>query len=406
MQDFFLLVLSWAVVGTIVVASVNRRTLVSLWREPMLKRPVLIIESDDWGAGPLEQAVQLERIAGVLASHSNRLGQKPVMTLGIVLSIADGARIIADETRRYYRKRLDEPDFATVLSAIKRGAEADVFALQLHGEEHYWPPALLAAIRMDPQIATWLRSAAALETEKLPAHLQSRWIDAAELPSKPLRTDDIGAAASAEVTSFRAVFGYGPGVAVPPTFIWNEAVESGWAEAGVHVVVTPGHRYDARDSEGRPMPVGPAILNGDRSAVEMTYMVRDDYFEPARGHTAEHGLAALARKTRVGRPTLLETHRANFLGDVAVAEAAIRELDRLFSIALQRFPEVQFLPTEELALRMSRHDPNLVERRLGVRLHFWLRRLWEITRLRKLGWLTGAILPAWLVYVSTRPKST
>jgi hypothetical protein len=348
MPDLLLLVLSWAVVGTVVVASVNRRTLVSLWREPVLKHPVLIIESDDWGAGPPEQAAQLERIAAVLASHSNRLGQKPVMTLGIVLSVADGARIVADKTRRYYRKRVDEPDFSSVLSAIKGGAEAGVFAVQLHGEEHYWPPALLTAARTDPQVAAWLSGSSILETENLPSHMQSRWIDTVELPSKPLRTDDIGAAAAAEVASFRAVFGCGPGVAVPPTFIWNDTVEAAWAEGGIHVVVTPGRRYVARDLKGKPIAAGPAILNGDKSEAGLTYIVRDDYFEPARGQTAEHGLAALARKTHAGRPTLLETHRANFLGDAAVAEAAITN-STIFSRLLYNGSPVQFLPTEQLA---------------------------------------------------------
>jgi len=396
---------SWIFLAALVLLALNRGALVALWREPVLKHPVLIVESDDWGAGPPEQAEQLARIEAVLSSHADRAGQKPVMTLGVVLGVADGARILADELRHYHRKLLGQAEFAATLAAIRQGTESRVFALQLHGEEHYWPPALLAAARTLPPVAAWLTSSEPPRTEALPAPLQSRWIDATELPSKPLPSREIRTAALGEAADFQNIFGKGPKVAVPPTFIWNDAVEAAWSEAGVQFVVTPGRRYLARDATGEPIAGGAAIVNGDRGAAGITYLVRNDYFEPAHGHRAERGLAALAAKTRAGRPTLLETHRINFLGDAALADAAIRELDRLFALALRAFPNLLFLSTEELASQMRRGDPRLIERRLSARLHIWLRRSWSISRLRKLACLTGVIVPAWLLYASTWRKT-
>lgn len=400
MQSLPLIVLLWAAIGTLVVGWVGREAFVALWREPMLKHPVLIIEADDWGAGPVKQAERLERIAAILASHADGLGRKPVMTLGMVLGVPDGARILADGLRRYYRKSLDHAEFASTLAVIKKGVESGVFALQLHGEEHYWPPALLIAAHNTASVTEWLSNSGAPQSEDLPAALQSRWIDATELPSKPLSASEIRIAALAEAESFGRIFGRGPTVAVPPTFIWNDAVEAAWAEAGVRFVVTPGRRYQARDADGEPAAGGPAIANGDRGAAGITYVVRDDYFEPIRGHRAERGIAALAAKTRVGRPTLLETHRVNFLENAAAADA-LGELNRLFTLALRSFPDVRFLCTEELASAMCGDDPRLIERRFGSRLHIWLRRLWCVARLRKLAWLTGVIAPAWLLYALT-----
>ena len=401
MHGFLLFVLIWLAVGTIAIGWTGRRTLAGLWREPVLMHPVLIVESDDWGAGPPEQAEQLTRIAAVLASHVNRTGQKPVMTLGVVLGVADGARILAGGLRQYHRRSLGQAEFASTFAAIKRGVEMGVFALQLHGEEHYWPPALLVAARDGPSVKGWLSGSDVPRTETLPAALQSRWIDATELPSKPLRSHEIRAVALAEAASFLRIFGKAPKVAVPPTFIWNDIVEAAWGEAGVEFVVTPGRRYVARDANGDPVPEGPPIVNGDRGAAGITYLVRDDYFEPARGHQAERGLAALVAKTRTGRPTLLETHRANFLDDSATAGAAIRELERLLVLSLRAFPDVVFLSTQELGSQMRRGDPRLIERRLSARIHIWLRRLWGLSRLRKLAFLTGVIVPAWLLYLLT-----
>jgi len=401
MQSLLPLAVIWILLATLIMGWREKRALVGFWREPVLKRPVLIVESDDWGAGPLQQAERLQRIAAVLGKHADRDGRKAVMTLGLVLGVADGADILANGLRHYCRKSLSDGEFAPVLATIRHGAESGVFALQLHGAEHYWPPALLAAVRGDPRLASWLAGPGIPSTEALPTPLQSRWVDASELPSKPLPADVIRAAAFAEVADFRTIFGREPAVAVPPTFVWNDAVEAAWAEAGVQFVVTPGRRYEARGEDGNPSAAGPAVLNGGKGAAGITYVVRDDYFEPARGHKAERGLDAVAAKTRAGRPTLLETHRANFLGDGATAEAAIRELDRLFALTLRAFPDVAFLSTEELALRMRRTDSWLVERRLTVRLHVWLRRLWDVAHLRKLAYVTGAIVPAWLLYAAT-----
>lgn len=391
----------WLACGTITAAWMGREALAAAWREPVLKRPVLIVESDDWGAGPLEQAERLDAIAAVLGSHTDRDGRNPVMTLGLVLGVADGTRIVADELRQHYRRSLADPELAPVLEAVRRGAQRGVLAPQLHGGEHYWPRALLAAARRDPRVAEWMRSPGIPRTEALPAALQSRWIDASDLPSSALPTKDIEAAALAEVAEFQSLFGKVPAVAVPPTFIWSEAVETAWADAGVQFVVTPGRRYEARNANGEPCVKGSEIVDGERGAAGITYVVRDAYFEPARGHSAERALEALGTRTHVGRPTLLETHRANFLGDAPSVEAAVRELDRMLGLACARFPGVAFLSTEELALRMRRNDPSLVERRGGARLHVWLRRLSQVARLRKLAWLTGAIVPAMVLYAAT-----
>lgn len=132
------------------------------------------------------------------------------------------------------------------------------------------------------------------------------------------------------------------------------------------------------------------------------YVVRDDYFEPALGHMAEKGLAAMQIKSRMGRPTLLETHRFNFVDDPDVADAALNELDGLIAGALQRFPDVIFTSTEQLAHRMSIADTSLVEVNVMRRIAVWLLRSREVPRLWKLAWLTGAIVPGALLFFTAR----
>lgn len=58
--------------------------------------------------------------------------------------------------------------------------------------------------------------------------------------------------------------------------------------------------------------------------------------------------------------------------------------------------------TEQLARVLTNRNPDWVEQRLGRRLHVWLMRLGELSHLRKLAWLTGWIVPGWLVWKLTR----
>jgi hypothetical protein len=60
-----------------------------LWREPVLLRPVVILESDDWGPGPEQHAEILRRLADLLVRFRDSRGRRQTMTLAVVLN--DGA---------------------------------------------------------------------------------------------------------------------------------------------------------------------------------------------------------------------------------------------------------------------------------------------------------------------------
>jgi len=307
----------------------------------------------------------------------------------------------ADPERCYQRLTLDDPRYSTIRSTMLAGAHEGVFALQLHGMEHFWPDALMKSATDTEMVKEWLTGDHESATEALPSALQSRWVDASRLPSTAIADARIERAVGEEVQTFTDVFSAPPAVAVPPTFVWDSRVEAAWAAAGVRVVVTPGRRYENRGADGGLQSTTGTIRNGEKGADGILYVVRDDYFEPMFGHDAERGLAAFREKTRLGRPTLLEMHRANFIGDMELARRAREELRRLLSLVLENAPRVRFMTTEELASAISADDPDLTEHRRDRRVNIWLRRLNAIHRLRKLGWLTGVVILAWLLYVAT-----
>ena len=360
-----------------------------LWREPVLRDPVLIIESDDWGPGPAADARALEQLAEILGRHRDARGRPAVMTLGLLLSVADTRRIREGGGREYFPALLTEAAFHPILAAIRKGMAAGVFSPQLHGMEHYWPHAVMKAAERDERVRAWTMQDAVPRHEDLPPQLQSRWIDGSQLPSQALPEREVAEAANRETRTFQELFGIREPVVVPPTFVWTEHAELAWAAAGVRVVVTPGMRYSARDAQGKLVAAGERLCNGDGGAGGVMYVVRDDYFEPALGHRAERAIAALEAKAALGRPTLLETHRFNFTGSAAQKDDALRETERLLRGALQRLPRLRLMSTAELAQAIARQDGELVEKRIAPRIKACLARAAQDARLRKLDWLSA-----------------
>lgn len=399
METLLKLVALWVLLSGSLLLAYAWRELLASWREPVFKRPVAIIESDDWGPGPAVQADVLAGIAKILEGFSDRDGHHPVMTLGMVLAAPDGTRI--GETGEYHSRPLEHPDYRALLQSIRDGQDKKTFDVHLHGMEHYWPPAVMAASRTDESVREWLERSPDAMTEELPPHLQSRWVDASGLPARDLDNADIRRAVEEEMARFAAVFGQPATVIVPPTFVWNTEVERAWAGAGACVIVTSGRRYESRDSKGEPEASGGYIRNGQTGVNGLVYIVRDVYFEPALGHTAADAIRALAHKVRLGRPALFETHRFNFLGDERTVRRSLEQLGAMLREALDAYPSLAFMPTRRLAGLLKDRDPAWIEQRPRRRLHVLLERLGEHGRLRKMAWLTGWIWPVMLVWKLT-----
>lgn len=382
---FAMLLALWAGVLLVFAGPLSAR-----WREPVLKHPVLVIESDDWGAGPPEQAGALVRLSELLQRFRDHTGRPALMTLGVVLEVPDGARIAASNCVEYHGLRLADARFDDVRAAMQAGIAAHVFAPQLHGQCHYWPPAVLAAAQSDDNVRGWLVASEPAATEHLPSQLQSRWVDASSLPSRELAPEAIRRAAASEAADYRAVFGCAPQVAVATTFVWSEAVEAAWAQAGIEVIVTPGHRATCRTVAGQPGCVDRSMLTGERSLSGQTYLVRDVYFEPALGHAAQRLADGLVTRSRQGRACLVETHRFNFL---QAGEASLASLEAGLKAAFAACPTLRFAAPLELARAVRTRDPVWIERRVRPRLAVWRARLDDIPRFRRIARLSGLALP-------------
>lgn len=320
-------------------------------REPCFSRPVLVLESDDWGAGDPAQADALHCLTELLARMRDADHQPAKMTLGVVGGIID--RTAWRAGHGYRRVTLADSSQASIVQAMREGIRAGVFALQWHGLEHYWPAALIAASDR-PKVARWIMDDDA-GTETLPDPLQSRWVNGAVLPTQPLEQASVFQAVAEEAVLLKELFGQLPEIAVPNTFVWGDVVEHAWHMHGVRWVVTCGKRYVARDAEGALVADRTLIANGDASATGVRYLVRDVYFEPARGHAPLRLAEALQTRARQGRPCLVESHRFNYVG--TFSREGLSALEAALDAALQATPDLRFAASREVALAIETDSP-------------------------------------------------
>ncbi|MBK8992637.1 MAG: hypothetical protein IPM40_13545 [Gammaproteobacteria bacterium] len=186
--------------------------------------------------------------------------------------------------------------------------------------EHFMPAVVCDVAARDANVRDWLLSGDRY-SELLPDHLQSRWIDARHLPSVEHSNALVDATVAEEVAAFVRLFGHTPRVVVPTTFVWTRAVEQAWVRHGLRFLVTCGKRFVARDAADKLVDDGAVLRNGQNSG-GLVCLVRDAYFEPARGHRARETASLLQHYIDCARPLLFETHRFNFTALNPAAEQA------------------------------------------------------------------------------------
>jgi hypothetical protein len=396
------LIALWSV-GLLVIVATRRGLLRETWREPYVDEPVVILESDDWGPGPLDHADALRRLLHVLASHRDAVGRPAVLTANMVLSVPDGAAIVAGGFRGYARRELDI-DFPELFAAMREGQSAGTFFPQLHGREHLNPEALLRrAGSGDHALRRLLETPGWSDWEALDSSLQGHFVDGGELPTRPVVADQQRAMAEEGVRLFARAFGESPASAVAPCYLWDDDTETAWAMAGVRYIQTAGYRCIGRDAGGRYIQSPQWIHAGSTNRQGQRYLVRNVMYEPADGRGWEAAWHEVRRRFREAQPAVISTHRYNYTRAEQQVQA-LRGLDGLLRRVCQRYPRVRFAASPEWGRWLASGElvdalthgtwpaprPASGPRRIAG----FLRRLW--CRHAKLRWLvvaSGLIVP-------------
>ena len=332
-------------------------------------RPLLLLQSDDWGrvgvrdregweqlraAGvqlgeapydfySLETAEDLHRLSEVLARHRDSVGRHPSMVMNFIMANLDFDRCFASTARELPLVPLTDGlpgqwQRPHLFDAYRQGVQEGLFFPALHGLTHFCAKSIVREVAADGERADLIRKLWRAQTPYI--YWRMPWIgyeywDAELKPKRRfLALDDQRAAIHRAAEIFQAFFASPPFSACAPGYRANVDTRTAWIEAGIRVAQNgPGERK-------RPHLDQRGMLHTFRT-IEM---------EPA---ISDCDLENLARQVegcfQSGIPAIVSTHSINFHSTVRdFRTPTLALLDEFLTVIEKQWPDLLYVNDADL----------------------------------------------------------
>lgn len=350
-------------------------------------RKILVIESDDWGSvrirdkqaydalkqkglsvdsihydsvESIESNEDLELLFDLLTSFQDKNGKHPIFTPMCIMGNPDFEKIKASGYQQYFFQPLDEtlkefPKSSRVLELWKRGFEQNIFVPEIHGREHINVRRYMHILQ-NHEGKEGLRSAldyhsvgpSAYNGTKYPNYLGALHPEAKdEIPELHQYVIEAG-------KLFKEYMGYPPRVFIAPNAEEPKELESSLSQIGV--------KYLTR-SKKRIYPLGDNQFAkewnfiGQKTDFDQIIINRNAFFEPVCFGEQEHitdWVASCLKEIEIAfrwrKPAVISSHRVNYVGSIRTEnrEKGLKELKRLLTQVLKKWPELEFMSSFEL----------------------------------------------------------
>ena len=333
-------------------------------------RPIVLLQSDDWGraglrdregleqlrsAGlvlgerpydfyTLETADDLAALSEMLRWHHDASGRHPCLGMNFILSNLNFGKMSAEGFRRIHLLPLAEGlpagwNRPGLFSAYRQGIADGIFRAALHGTTHFCRPAVERNISGSNERAALLRTLWQAGTPYI--HWRMPWIgyeywdpekpeDERMLPAETQRTL-IGEA----VGGFAKLFSTLPRSACAPGYRANDDTHRAWAQHGIRV---------AQNGPGTMTPP-----HFDR--FEVLQLFRNVEFEPAVDpkFSVEACVVQAEACFARGLPAIVSVHSINFHSTVRdFRSCTLQALDELFTALESKHDDLLYLHDDAL----------------------------------------------------------
>lgn len=349
------------------------------WRT---NRKLVLIESDDWGtirmesrqayesllsetgkAGcffdkydAVESGKDLEMLFEVLSSVKDKNGHPAVMSPISVVANPNFEEVEKNGFSKYvYETVLDTykrfPNTQNSFDVAKEGIHAGVWFPQFHGREHINPMRWMKTLQMRDELSMKAFSRHSLHSGCMPSTID--YFNAFDYDSdeeKQLLEDVM----KEGLSLFENVWGYKAMAFCAPCGVISRETVDVAAKNGIRLSAGQFFSPDGRGSYNRIDQKW-----GDKGVDGMRYYRRNCKFEPARDHNidwVDRCLSEINIAFRWGKPANIDSHRVNYIGSIYPEnrDYTLRELKRLLKEIVKRWPDVEFINSEQLYKEMKK----------------------------------------------------
>lgn len=331
-------------------------------------RPLVIIQSDDWGLVGIKNKAALDRIVAdhrlnpesshwdyyglettedlaalcnVLGSHQDSSGYHPVMGCNFILANVDFRRVEDSGFEELFLKPLHDGfpwpwDRQGLVETYREAIKQEYLYPSLHGVTHFCYPAVQRLIREKSHRGELLRSFFQIGTPL--AYQHSPWVghEFMDWEQGWLSFPEQREIVAQGVALFQQTFGRSPVSACAPGYRANRQTFRAWHQHGIQVVQNgPGVNF--------PPFIGHHGL---------LYLHRNVSFEPAIDQeyfTTERAFQNSVRCVKAGQPIILCMHSVNFHSRLRnFRDLTLTRLDQLLTRLESAFPDLLYIHDEEL----------------------------------------------------------
>lgn len=362
------------------------------FRGVSLHKKYVIIESDDWGAirvpdkasyermlkagiqvdkdyfdryDSLESEKDLTELFEVLHSVKDSMGNPAVITPLCILANPDFESIEANGRTQYVFEPVSKtyqrnPWTEHSLNFVNQGISSGVFHPQFHAREHLHAERWLKAVAnptLKEKIAFENHSVIISRMSNDPKRVNLDYFPAYDFDNYS-EMEQLKSNMTEGLKMFEDTFGYKSVSFCPPCGVIHDDLFETAAKGGIKGLQAGQHFIP----QGKGLPFKQVDhFWGSKTPFGQIYWRRNCTFEPAKNHDydwVDRCLAEINIAFRWGKPATINSHRVNYIGtlDPRNREDTLRQLKRLLSEIVKRWPDVEFMNSEQLYYTLCGHS--------------------------------------------------
>lgn len=359
------------------------------WRT---NRKIVVIESDDWGsirmpsrevydkcikAGyPVDKIAyerfdsilsqdDLELLFNLLAGFRDKNGNHPVLTANCVVANPDFDKIKKNGFTNYYYELITEtfkryPKHVNNFHLWNEGMRRKIFYPQYHAREHLNVKLFIDALRkgesdvhfgFNNQMPGCIPHGVEVKGNK---YVKATDFTSLEDKEKKLAIYLEG------LDIFEKLFGYRSKTVIPPNYIWSPDYNEAVLKKGV--MFFQGTRKTLEPIPGGKKRYHSSYL-GMKNNLGQIYLVRNALFEPSAfkleiKDPVNRCLFDMSIAFKMHHPAVITSHRINYVGfiDETNRDNNLKMLQKLLQKALKKWPDIEFLNSEQLGAIINDGD--------------------------------------------------
>lgn len=337
----------------------------------------LIIESDDWGAVrmPSKQALKafsnkgldlansiykndslasnedIDTLFNLLQSFSDCKGNPLKLTANAIMANPDFEKIKAADFTKFYFEDFREtllryPEHDKAFLKWQQGFKEGIFMPQFHGREHLQYNRWLKVLQSGNEQALFCFDWGSTYSGKD----DYSFMEAYDW-DKPSDIETHKVTIAEGLAMFKNIFGFASKSFIAPCYNWDPGIETTLQANGVRLIQSLRNQSVPTGSFNNYKRV-PHFF-GEKNSLGLTYNIRNCFLEPSlqpKKDWVDSCLAQIQAAFMWHKPAVICSHRINFVGciDKANAERGLKDLKILIKKVLNKWPDVQFISTDQL----------------------------------------------------------